>query len=240
MKKIEFKAKFSAFGSIALGASVIGLISCGMTDNRDDRQPNIIVIMADDLGYSDIGCYGGEIPTPNIDYLAENGIRFTHFYNAARCCPTRAALLTGLYPHQAGVGAMVSPHDNRPGYLGRLNESCATFAEVLKQSGYQTFLSGKWHVTHFEYGNPEPTLHRDTWPLQRGFDRFFGTLAGAGSLFDPVSLMEDNDFIAPWDDFYYTEAITKKGSTVYQGVRQGQTISAVYIPCGTALAFACT
>jgi arylsulfatase A-like enzyme len=205
-----YKNKITIFGSIALGTTALGLSNCTVRDTSDGQQPNIIVIMADDMGYSDLGCYGGEIPTPNIDYLAENGIRFTQFYNGGRCCPTRAALLTGLYAHQAGVGAMVSPNDDRPGYLGRLNESCATFAEVLKQSGYQTFMSGKWHVSHFEYNDPEPTLHPDSWPLQRGFDRFFGTLAGAGSLFDPVSLMEGNEFIEPWDDFYYTEAISQK------------------------------
>jgi len=205
-----FKNRFSVFSTIALGTTVFGFTGCGIADELGDRQPNIIVIMADDMGYSDIGCYGGEIPTPNIDYLAENGIRFTRFYNGARCCPTRASLLTGLYAHQAGVGGMVSPHDDRPGYLGRLNESCATIAEVLKQSGYQTFMSGKWHVTHYEYHDPEPTLHPDTWPLQRGFDRFFGTLSGAGSLFYPVSLMDGNEFIEPWDDFYYTEAIIQK------------------------------
>ncbi len=202
--------KFSVSGPIAFGATALAMTGCMFGQPEIDQQPNIIIIMADDMGYSDIGCYGGEIPTPNIDYLAENGLRFTQFYNGGRSCPTRAALLTGLYAHQAGVGAMVSPHDERPGYRGRLNESCATFAEMLKQAGYQTFMSGKWHVTHFEYHDPEPTLHRGTWPLQRGFDRFFGTLAGAGSLFDPVSMMEGNEFIEPWDDFYYTEAISEK------------------------------
>ena len=170
------------------------------------QRPNIIVIMADDMGYSDIGCYGGEVQTPNLDQLAADGLRFTQFYNAARCCPTRASILTGLYPHQAGVGAMVGPGD-RPGYRGRLNESCVTFAEVLKEAGYQTFMSGKWHVTHFNYNDPEPTLHRESWPRQRGFDRFFGTLAGGGSFFTPVSLMRENEFIEPGEDFYYTDAI---------------------------------
>ena len=210
MNLLTFTKNYPVTSSLFLGLSAMGLPSCSGTPEPSHEKPNIIVIMADDMGYSDIGCYGGEIPTPNLDMLAENGIRFTQFYNGGRCVPTRASLLTGLYAHQAGVGAMVSPHDDRPGYLGRLNESCATFAEVLRLEGYQTFLSGKWHVTHFEYHDPEPTLHRDTWPLQRGFDRFFGTLAGAGSFFDPVSLMEGNEFISPWDDFYYTEAITDK------------------------------
>lgn len=190
------------------GAGLLSILSggCAADKGNDPPRPNIILIMADDMGYSDIGCFGGEIPTPNIDGLAENGIRLTQFYNGGRCCPTRASLLTGLYAHQAGVGAMVTP-SGRPGYLGRLNESCATIAEVLRMAGYQTFMSGKWHVTHYDYGDPEPTLHRESWPAQRGFDRFFGTLAGAGSFFDPASLMKGNEFTDPGEDFYYTDAI---------------------------------
>jgi arylsulfatase A-like enzyme len=191
---------------LGVGLSAIFGGGCSQLAEKASEKPNIIVIMADDLGYSDLGCYGGEIPTPNIDFLATNGMRFTQFYNAARCCPTRASLLTGLYPHQAGVGAMVNHRPDNPGYLGRLNESCATIAEILKQQGYQTFMSGKWHVTHFNYSE-EPFLHQGSWPLQRGFDRFFGTIAGGGSFFDPVSLMKGNDFITPWEDFYYTDAI---------------------------------
>jgi arylsulfatase A-like enzyme len=200
------RKKFTAISTLGLGLSTMIITGCVPANDKDTR-PNIIVIMADDMGYSDIGCFGGEIPTPNIDILGENGMLFTQFYNGGRCCPTRAALLTGLYAHQAGVGAMVSPSDE-PGYLGRLNESSATFAEVLRMHGYQTFMSGKWHVTHFDYQDPQETLHQGTWPLQRGFDRFFGTLAGAGSFFNPVSLMMDNEFIDPWDDFYYTDAIS--------------------------------
>ncbi len=205
-------------GSLLPAITVIGISSaiaggCAPEElDKGPHRPNIILIMADDLGYSDLGCYGGEIPTPNIDRLAENGVRFTQFYNGGRSVPTRAALLTGLYAHQAGAGAMVSPHDDRPGYRGRLNESCATFAEILREEGYQAFISGKWHVTHYEYDDPEPTLHTGSWPLQRGFDRFFGTLAGAGSFFDPVSLMRGNEFIEPWEDFYYTDAINDQAA----------------------------
>ncbi len=196
------------------GLTVIGLSSvmaggCATEAEKDPHRPNIVLIMADDLGYSDLGCYGGEIPTPNIDRLAESGMRFTRFYNGGRCVPTRAALLTGLYAHQAGAGGGVAPDDERPGYMGRLNESCATFAEILREGGYQTFISGKWHVTHYNYHNPEPTLHPPSWPLQRGFDRFFGTISGAGSFFEPVSLMKGNDFIEPCEDFYYTDAISE-------------------------------
>ena len=195
------KSKFS------IGVCVLAFAGCQSSPEQTMSRPNIVLIMADDLGYSDIGSYGGEIPTPNLDRLAENGMRFTQFYNTSRCVPTRASLLTGLYAHQAGLGRMVSPSD-RPGYIGRLNESSVTIAEVMQSAGYQTFMSGKWHVTHYDYLNPEPTLHQDSWPLQRGFDRFFGTLSGAGSFFTPVSLMLQNEFIEPWEDFYYTEAIT--------------------------------
>ena len=112
-------------------------------ENRSSstERPNIIVIMADDFGISDLGCYGSEIETPNIDRLAADGLRFTQFYNTARCCPTRASLLTGLYPHQAGVGHMMSDY-GLPGYRGNLNRHCVTMAEALKSSGYKTLMSG--------------------------------------------------------------------------------------------------
>lgn len=167
-------------------------------------RPNILLILADDMGFSDIGCYGGEIRTPGIDRLGRNGLRFTQFYNSARCCPTRASLLTGLHPHQAGVGHMLSDRGEE-GYRGDLNESCVTIAEVLRQAGYSTSMSGKWHVTRFL----DPEGPRHNWPRQRGFDRFFGTLDGAGSFYDPVSLTLDNDPIRPDSaTFYYTDAIS--------------------------------
>ena len=109
-------------------------------------RPNIVLIMADDMGIADIGCYGGDIATPNLDKLARGGVRFTQFYNCARCCPTRASLMTGLYPHQAGVGHMVEEH-KLPAYRGDLNRRCVTIAEVLRGAGYRTAMSGKWHVT---------------------------------------------------------------------------------------------
>ena len=109
------------------------------------RRPNIILIMADDMGFSDIGCYGGEIRTPNLDRLAGGGVRFTQFYNTARCCPTRASLLSGLYPHQAGIGHMVEDR-GLPAYQGRLNDRCVTIAEAIRGGGYRTLMAGKWHV----------------------------------------------------------------------------------------------
>src|SRR5690606_34917210 len=109
------------------------------------KQPNILLIMCDDVGFSDLGCYGSEIPTPNLDELAHNGVRFTQFYNMARCCPSRASLLTGLYPHQAGIGHMLKG-DQLTGYSNRLSSDSVTIAEVLKEAGYKTYMTGKWHV----------------------------------------------------------------------------------------------
>ena len=173
------------------------------------KKPNIVLIMADDMGYSDIGCYGGEIRTPNLNELAAGGLRFTQFYNTARCCPTRASLMTGLYQHQAGVGHMMNDR-GFPGYRGDLNNHCVTIAEVLKLAGYSTYMSGKWHVTRFR--GPDGPKHN--WPRQRGFDRFFGTIHGAGSFYDPCSLTRGNTQIPPGsDDFYYTNAIADNAAT---------------------------
>ncbi|MGC6427747.1 MAG: arylsulfatase [Akkermansiaceae bacterium] len=176
-------------------------------------RPNIILIMSDDMGYSDIGCYGGEIETPQLDKLAANGLRFTQFYNTGRCCPTRASLLTGLYAHQAGIGHMMGDY-GLPQYQGRLNDRCLTIAEVLKPAGYKNYMIGKWHVA--SKIKPESEADKHNWPLQRGFDKFFGTIHGAGSLFDPNTLTRGNTYITPENDpeyspegiWYYTDAIS--------------------------------
>ncbi len=136
-------------------------------------RPNVVIILVDDMGFSDIGCYGGEIPTPNIDALARGGVRFTQFYNTGRCCPTRAALLTGLYSHQSGVGHMVSPRTGADGavlagYAGKLNDRCVTFAEVARTAGYFTAMTGKWHVGQA----------LGVTPWGRGFDRSLNAAAG--------------------------------------------------------------
>ncbi|MGL4551113.1 MAG: sulfatase-like hydrolase/transferase, partial [Gemmataceae bacterium] len=178
----------------------------------DAPRPNVVVILCDDMGFSDLGCYGGEIRTPNLDALAAGGLRFTQFYNTARCCPTRASLLTGLYPHQAGVGHMMDDKgDKFPGYRGDLNRRCRTIAEVLRPAGYGTYAAGKWHVTR-HVGAKAP---RHNWPLQRGFDRFYGMASGGGSFYDPFTLARGNDLIAPDADkeytperYYFTDAIT--------------------------------
>jgi arylsulfatase len=175
-------------------------------------RPNIIVILADDMGYSDIGCYGSEIATPNLDSLAKGGLRFTQFYNTARCCPTRASLLTGLHPHQAGIGHMMEDR-GLDGYRGNLNRRCVTIAEALKPAGYRNYAVGKWHVTPGQ--SAAALADRHNWPLQRGFDRYYGTIHGAGSYWDPSALARDNKQISIANDpeyrpaeFYYTDAIS--------------------------------
>jgi hypothetical protein len=135
------------------------------------RRPNILLVVADDLGYSDLGCYGGEIQTPVLDGLAANGLRFAQFYTTARCCPSRASILTGQYPHKVGVGHMVTDLGH-PGYRGKLSENAVTLAEVLRSAGYRTFMSGKWHV-----GTNDPTRH--------GFEQYYGTLISAATFWDP-------------------------------------------------------
>ncbi|HVA46333.1 MAG TPA: arylsulfatase [Pirellulales bacterium] len=174
-------------------------------------KPNIVVILADDMGFSDIGCYGGETHTPNLDRLGGGGLRFTQFYNTGRCCPTRACLLTGLYPHQAGIGHMMEDK-GLDGYRGDLNSHCLTIAQVLKTAGYATYATGKWHVTKAT----APSGPKHNWPLQRGFDRFYGTITGAGSFYDPATLVRDNTMISPAADklyqpqqYYYTDAIAE-------------------------------
>lgn len=181
---------------------------------RTKSPPNIIVILADDMGYSDLGVMGSEIKTPNIDRMARGGQLYTSMYNCARCCPTRASLLTGLYPHKAGIGHMTANYGS-PAYQGHLRNDAVTLAEVLRLAGYRTLMSGKWHV-----GGPYDPREADLWtpgevgqptPRQRGFDRFFGTLDGAGSFFFPHYIGEDDSRVEiASDDFYMTDAVTDK------------------------------
>lgn len=160
---------------VALAVAVLQA-SLAPADDKSEKpsRPNIVLIMADDLGFSDLGCYGAEIDTPNLDRLAAGGLRFTQFYNAGRCCPTRASLLTGLYAHQTGIGLMEDDY-GLPNYRGFLNRHCVTIAEMLRTGGYRTLMAGKWNVG---YGKGQ-------WPLDRGFERYFGLLRGASDYFDP-------------------------------------------------------
>lgn len=191
----------------ALAVSAI-FYSCN-SQNRSQKPsvktaPNIILIMADDMGFSDIGCYGGEIKTPNLDHLAQNGVRYSQFYNAARCCPTRASLLTGVYPHQAGMGWMTNANLGTPAYQGDLGKNVATIAEVLRTANYATYMTGKWHVsnTRKDQGNV-----MDNWPTQRGFDRYFGIVQGAGHYFKLPVYSGNKKYPSP-ENFFFTHAIS--------------------------------
>jgi arylsulfatase len=180
-------------------------------------RPNIVLIMADDLGYSDLGCFGSEIPTPNLDRLAANGLRFTQFYTTPRCCPSRAAMLTGLYSHQAGIGNMMQDH-GLPAYSGELRSNCVTLAEALQPAGYQCGMVGKWHMAHIRFDGKRQLdfeselpfwTNKTSWPLQRGFQDYYGTIHGVCSYFEPFSLTDGNTpILPPRTNFYYTDDIT--------------------------------
>ena len=204
---------FTAINTHYVAFLVCCFLLCALGCQRPEQaektpSPNIVIILADDMGYSDIGSYGGEIATPNLDALAANGLRFHHFYNAARCCPTRAALLTGVYPHEAGMGGMVSSVDSDPPpgpYQGFLSDSTVTCAELLREAGYATYMAGKWHVGE----KPEH------WPRQRGFDRYFGLISGASSYYELVEeprvrqlVLDDSLWFPPAEGFYMTDAFT--------------------------------
>ncbi|MGI9464619.1 MAG: arylsulfatase [Aestuariivirgaceae bacterium] len=179
-----------------------------------DRKPNIILILADDMGFADIGCLGSEIRTPHIDAMAATGATLTSMYNCARCCPTRASLLTGLYPHKAGIGHM-GLNFGTPAYQGHLRNDSITIAEALKPAGYRTLMSGKWHVggefDAREVDNWRPGDVEHPTPRQRGFDHFYGILDGACSFFSPHYVMRDDDRIeVSANDFHLTDAISDK------------------------------
>ncbi|HEY9291380.1 MAG TPA: sulfatase-like hydrolase/transferase, partial [Microlunatus sp.] len=170
--------------------------SVSSASTRSRRRPNVVLIMADDMGYSDLGCYGSEIRTPHLDGLAADGVRMSQFYNTARCSPARASLLTGLHPHQTGIGVLT--HDDGPGgYPGTINDRCVTIAEVLGDHGYATAMRGKWHLTGRVH---EPS---DAWPTRRGFESFYGIVAGAGSYYQPVTLTRGEEPAEPPDDDFY-------------------------------------
>ena len=193
-------AILAAIGALLAGGSVAAA-------DVPSARPNVVVILVDDMGFSDLGCYGGEIPTPHLDALAANGLAFTRFYNAGRCCPTRASLLTGLYPHQAGVGHMTDD-DGLPGYRGRLGDGCVTIAEALRDAGYFTCMAGKWHVGQ----------NHGVAPWNRGFLRSLNPATGgfyqAGSPRYDLSL--DGEAIAADDprlpaNWYSTDLWTEFG-----------------------------
>jgi arylsulfatase len=204
---------------------VLFLTACAgegaQTTTEKDERPNIVLIMADDLGFSDIGCYGGEIQTPHLDSLALNGLRFSNFYNTSRCCPTRASLLTGLYNQEAGIGEMTTDR-GLPGYRGHLTENAVTIAEVLKAAGYRTGMVGKWHVSNTLVQEKEEAQlawlnHQedhpyfsplDQYPTNRGFEKYFGNIWGVVDFFDPFSLVNGTLAVKSVpENYYHTDAI---------------------------------
>ncbi len=197
------------------------IFSNNKKEETKDTRPNIVIILADDLGFSDAGCFGGEIHTPNIDYLAKNGIRFMQFYNTSRCCPTRASLLTGLYNHDAGIGEMTDEH-SEPGYRGYITENTVTLAEVLQNAGYQTAMTGKWHVSNTDvlptkeeqlawlnHQAYHPTFSPlAQYPANRGFQHYYGTIWGVVDYFDPFSLVNGTTPVTKVPkNYYHTDAL---------------------------------
>lgn len=173
----------------------------------------MVLIMVDDMGFSDLGYHGSEIDTPNLDALAAGGVKFSQFYNSGRCCPTRATLMTGLHPHQTGIGWMTQPPGSKrgekepPAYQGHLNEQCVTIAEVLQKHDYATLMAGKWHLGAGD---------RSDWPMQRGFEKYYGCVTGATRFFFPdrdrgISLGNepiDSPVSTTDEDYYTTDAFT--------------------------------
>ena len=181
-----------------------------ITENRAAEKPNVIVIMADDLGFSDLGCYGGEIETPHLDRLAEESVRFSGFKNSCRCTPSRASLLTGRYSHAVGVGRMTTDYQ-QPGYRGQLSLDAPTLAEILKPEGYATGIVGKWHLTTTDKTSPQKPI----FPLDRGFDFFHGTWWGAKDYFSPQFMMTNRDHLPEGKDtypkdYYLTEDLSEQ------------------------------
>jgi arylsulfatase len=192
----------------------------GLRAQVPTTRPNVIIILADDLGYSDIACFGGEAHTPNLDSLAADGARFTNFFNESRCCPTRATLLTGLYPQQAGVGHM-NEKTARPAYSGALKPTAPTIAEVLRIAGYRTACFGKWHVSNtLQRADHMRDLNRqrfpdvfspiEQYPTRRGFDAYWGDLWGVVNYFNPFSLVDGEMPVKELpENFYVTDAINQ-------------------------------
>lgn len=197
MKRIRF---------LLAALTYVALSGCNSNTSMESTRPNIILIMADDMGFSDLGFMGSGIQTPNIDRLAEHGLLFNHFYNTGRCCPTRASLLSGQYAHNTGLGWMTVSNLGFPGYTGDMNMQSITIAQALKPAGYTSYMTGKLHIVYDEYMKPEGPKHN--WPLQRGFDKFYGHLAGGGGYFNPSTLTYNNERIEVPEGFYLTRAVT--------------------------------
>ena len=217
----------AAAAAAMAGVGSDALAAADAKARRTGRRPNIVLILVDDMGFGDLGIMGSEIRTPNIDGMARRGRLLSSMYNCARCCPTRAALLTGLYPHKAGIGHM-GANLGTPAYQGFLRNDAATLAELLRPAGYRTLMAGKWHV-----GGDFTAREVDSWrvgdvdhptPRQRGFDRFYGIIDGTINYFSPWYIMEDDRRVqvSP-TDFYFTDAITDQAiGMIEDSVRRAQ------------------
>jgi len=182
-------------------------------------RPNIVIVLADDLGFSDIGSYGSEIETPNLDALAASGIRYSHFTVTAVCSPTRAALLTGRNHHSVGTGWLAEWDFGFPGYRGEMSQGAITLAEILQQNGYSTYMVGKWHLTNSEHRSRIGPF--DSWPTGRGFERYWGFLDGETSQWKPHALVRGNEIIPTPDDpqFYLPDALTEEAIQMIEDLR---------------------
>ena len=174
-------------------------------------KPNVVLIMCDDMGFSDIGCYGSEIETPHLDQLADQGVRFSQFKNTGRCCPSRASLMTGRHAHAVGMGWMTAVDEHRAGYRGQLSDDVPTLAEIYKSADYGTYICGKWHlIADGNFGNKKNPKPNGAWPIDRGFDEFYGSLSGPRNYFRPKFTVRNatplHDFP---EDYYYTDAVTE-------------------------------
>jgi len=192
----------------------LGLMSLFMASHCFSASPpNIVIILTDDMGFSDVGSYGGEINTPNIDRLAYQGVRFSSFYNTARCSTTRASLLTGRYPHNVQMGHLAGKRfSDIDGYRGSIDKDTPLLPEWLSAQGYKNYMLGKWHLGNWSTDDiPEGTINElETTPLKRGFDNFYGTLLGGNNYFDPKYFYNNNEPINTLpDDFYYTDALSQ-------------------------------
>lgn len=191
----------------------------GTAATTQAERPNVLLIMADDLGFSDLGAYGGEIRTPVIDRLADEGVRFTRFTNTGRCCPSRAVLLTGHNQFTAQMGWMTAVDEHRPAYRGQLTDQLPTIAEIFKDNGYRTYMSGKWHVTvDGNFKEVDALRPNGSWPTERGFDEFYGGLTGGGGYYEVKSLLRNETHITEFpDDYYYTTEITRHALEFIEG-----------------------